>query len=137
MYISIIFIIYATLFPIRLNVPFEGFEIYNLVPFKVPMMIYKEHSFLYFLYQTLGNVALFVSFGFFVYSKSGFNMKRSIQACFALTLFVEITQGFIPYRFCEIDDLWLNTLGGSIGAYLYYISLKLKNTYSLPVQKSS
>lgn len=29
-----------------------------------------------------------------------------------LTLLVEFTQGFILYRFCEIDDLWLNALDG-------------------------
>ena len=31
LYLSILFIIYATLFPIRLDVAFEGFEIYNLI----------------------------------------------------------------------------------------------------------
>lgn len=137
LYLSIIFIIYATLFPIRLNVSFEGFEIYNLIPLKVPFMLYRDYSFSYFIYQTFGNIALFIPFGFFVYNKTEFNIKRSIIACFMLTLFVEITQGFIPYRFCEIDDIWLNTLGGTIGSCSHYIYLKLRSTYTLPKQKSS
>ena len=66
-YLSILFIIYATLFPIRLDVSFEGFEIYNLIPLKVPLMLYRDHSFSYFIYQTFGNIALFIPFGFFVY----------------------------------------------------------------------
>ncbi|XTR37200.1 VanZ family protein [Paraclostridium tenue] len=39
---------------------------------------------------------------------------------FFLTLLVEFTQEFIPYRFCEIYDLWLNTLVGFCGAKLYF-----------------
>lgn len=137
LYMSMVAVFAATLFQIRFDVAFEGFEIYNLVPFKVPIMIYKNHSIWYFLYQTVGNILLFVPFGFFVYYKTSFNMKRTVLACLSLTLFVEITQGFIPYRFCEIDDIWLNTLGGTIGAYSCYICLKFKNKYGLLMQKSS
>lgn len=137
LYMSMIAVFAATLFPIRFDVAFEGFEIYNLVPFKVPIMLYNNHSIWYFLYQTVGNILLFVPFGFFVYYKTSFNMKRTVLACLLLTLFVEITQGFIPYRFCEIDDIWLNTLGGTIGAYSCYLCLKFKNKYGLLMQKSS
>ena len=75
--------------------------------------------------------------GNYIARETDFNKKRTILACFMLTLFVEITQGFIPYRFCEIDDIWLNTLGGTIGAYSHYIYLRLRSTYTLPIQKSS
>ncbi|MBC6003800.1 MAG: VanZ family protein [Paeniclostridium sordellii] len=129
LYMSVVFVFSATLFPIKLNVAYEGFEIYNLIPLKVPIGIFMKNSFGYFLYQTLGNIALFVPFGFFVYSKSGYNMKKTIICCFALTLFVEFIQGFIPYRFCEIDDLWLNTLGGFIGAIIYIYYLKFNDKY--------
>ena len=100
-------------------------------------MLYRDHSFSYFIYQTFGNIALFIPFGFFVFLTTDFYMNNSILACFMLTLFVEITQGFIPYRFCEIDDIWLNTLGGTIGTCSHYIYLKLRSTYTLPKQKSS
>lgn len=42
-----------------------------------------------------------------------------VFASLSLTLFIESIQGFIPYRFCEIDDVWLNTLGGFLGSYIY------------------
>ena len=129
LYMSVVFVFSATLFPIKLNVAYEGFEIYNLIPLKVPIGIFMKNSFGYFLYQTLGNIALFVPFGFFVYSKSRYNMKKTIICCFALTLFIELIQGFIPYRFCEIDDLWLNTLGGFIGAIIYIYYLKFNDKY--------
>lgn len=126
---SVISIIAATLFPIRFNIPYKGFEIYNYIPFKVPITLYMKYGFEYFLYQTLGNVALFVPFGFFVYIKSKFNLKITILTCFLLTLLIEFTQGFIPYRFCEIDDLWLNTLGGFLGAKIHIYYLKFISRY--------
>ena len=68
LYLSILFIIYATLFPIRLDVSFEGFKIYNLIPLKVPFMLYKNYSFSYFIYQTFCNISLFIPFGLFFYN---------------------------------------------------------------------
>ncbi|MGL5693683.1 MAG: VanZ family protein, partial [Peptostreptococcaceae bacterium] len=62
---------------------------------------------------------------FFVYSKCGFNVRVSIVSVLFMTLFIEITQGFIPYRFCEIDDVLLNTLGGVIGVSFYFILIKI------------
>ena len=129
LYMSVIAVIAATLFPIRFNIPYKGFEIYNYIPFKIPITLYMKYGFEYFFYQTLGNVALFVPFGFFVYTKSKFNLKITILTCFLLTLLIEFTQGFIPYRFCEIDDLWLNTLGGFIGAKLSIYYLKFNDKY--------
>ena len=137
---SVISIIAATLFPIRFNIPYKGFEIYNYISFKLPITLYMKYGFEYFLYQTLGNVALFVPLGFFVYSKSKFNLKITIFTCFLLTLLIEFTQGFIPYRFCEIDDLWLNTLRGFLGAkvHIYYLKFisKYKNLDTNIIKKS-
>ena len=87
-------------------------------------MIFTQHSFGYFLYQVLGNIALFVPFGFFIFIKTNKNIKKSLLIIFAITLGVEIIQGFIPYRFCEIDDLWLNTLGGYTGLTISSITNK-------------
>lgn len=129
LYISVVAVAAATLFPIRLDQTYKGFEIYNLIPLKVPVKIFMEHSFGYFLYQTLGNIALFVPFGFFVFLKSESNFKKTIVSSLALTLLVEFTQGFIPYRFCEIDDLWLNTLGGFLGAKICMQYLKISSDY--------
>lgn len=112
---SIVFIVSKTFFPIQLNVAFEGFEIYNIIPFKVPIDIYLNSEFSYFIYQVFGNIALFIPFGLFVFLKSKSNLKKSLVLIIFLTLGIEFIQGFIPYRFCEIDDILLNTLGGYIG----------------------
>lgn len=129
LYMSVVFVISATLFPIRFDQPYTGFKIYNLIPLKVPVQIFIKNGFVYFLYQTLGNIILFVPFGFFVYLNSNLNKQKTVVSCFALTLFVEFTQGFIPYRFCEIDDLYLNTLGGFLGVKLYIESIKFIHIY--------
>lgn len=50
-----------------------------------------------------------------MFIKANKNTKKTILLVLFTTLTVEFIQGFIPYRFCEIDDIWLNTLGGYIG----------------------
>lgn len=114
LFLSLIFIVSQTLFPIELHTNFNGFEVYNLIPFKVPINIYINYDFSYFIHQVFGNIVLFIPFGFFIFLKNS-NVRKSILIIFLLTLSIEFIQGFIPYRFCEIDDLWLNTLGGYIG----------------------
>ncbi|WP_283592904.1 VanZ family protein [Paraclostridium bifermentans] len=119
LYMSIVAVVAMTLFPIRLDVPFSKFEIFNLIPLKVPISTYLTRGLMYFLYQNVGNLVLFMPFGFFACAKTKCNIKKVVFASLALTLFIEFNQGFIPYRFCEIDDVWLNTLGGFLGSYLY------------------
>ena len=125
LYMSIVAVVAMTLFPIRLDVPFSKFEIFNLIPLKVPISTYLTNGLMYFLYQNVGNLVLFIPFGFFVCAKTSGNTKKVVFASLALTLFIESTQGFIPYRFCEIDDVWLNTLGGFLGSYAYIKFIKL------------
>lgn len=125
LYLSIVAIIAMTLFPIRLNINFLGFKIFNLIPLKVPINTLLTRGLMYFLYQNVGNLLLFMPFGFFTCAKTNCNIKKVILASLALTLFIEFNQGFIPYRFCEIDDIWLNTLGGFLGYYVYIKFIKL------------
>lgn len=125
LYLSIVAIIAMTLFPIRLDINFSGFRIFNLIPLKVPINTLLTRGLMYFLYQNVGNLVLFMPFGFFACAKTNCNTKKAVFASLALTLFIEFTQGFIPYRFCEIDDVWLNTLGGFLGSYVYIKFIKL------------
>jgi len=121
LFFSIITIIAATMFPIRFGAEYKGFEIYNLIPLKVPIDMYNNKSFRYFLYQVVGNFMLFFPFGFFSYCKFK-SIKKSILLSLTMTLSVEFIQGFIPYRFCEIDDVWINTSGGTFGSLVAYSS---------------
>ena len=123
--LSFLLIISQTLFPIRTNTPLSSFEVYNLIPFKVIMDIYNNHSFLYFCYQVFGNIIMFVPLGYFLSLKT--SPKKVILISFLTTLGVEFIQGFIPYRFCEIDDIWLNTLGSCIGLLISKITINTHN----------
>lgn len=136
LFISIIPIIAATMFPIRFDVEYKGFEIYNLIPFKVLKDLYTNYSLEYFLYQTVGNFMLFIPFGFFSYCRFK-SIKKAILLSLAMTLSVEIIQGFIPYRFCEIDDIWLNTSGGTFGAIIAYTHNFFFNLMSKNIKSSN
>ena len=104
LFLSILFIISLTLFPIRLGYKFEGFEIFNIVPFKIILKMLFEYP-----------------LGQFIYIKFEKNKTKTLLAIFIMTLGVEFIQGFIPYRFCDIDDIILNTFGGYIGIIIYNI----------------
>ena len=104
LFLSVLFIISLTLFPIRLGYKFEGFEIFNIVPFKIIIKMLFEYP-----------------LGFFIYIKFEKNKTKTLLAVFIMTLGVEFIQGFIPYRFCDIDDIILNTFGGYIGIIIYNI----------------
>lgn len=125
-FLSILLIVSQTLFPIRTDIGFTKFEIYNLIPFKVLHYLYTNYSFTYFCYQAFGNIAMFVPLGYFLYLKT--NSKKALLIAFLATLTVEFIQGFIPYRFCEIDDIWLNTLGACIGIIIAKTNIKVFNT---------
>ena len=129
LFLSILFIISLTLFPIRFGYKFEGFEIFNIVPFRIILKMLFEYPLGQFLYNVVGNIVLFVPFGLFIYIKYNKNKSKSLLAIFIMTLGVEFIQGFIPYRFCDIDDIILNTFGGYIGITIYNIlELKFYNT---------
>lgn len=129
LFLSILFIISLTLFPIKFGYKFKGFEIFNIIPFRIVLKMLFEYPFWEFLYNVLGNIVLFVPFGFFIYIKYNKNKSNALLAIFIMTLSIEFIQGFIPYRFCEIDDIILNTFGGYIGITIYnLLELKFNNT---------
>ena len=81
-----------------------------------------------FIYNVIGNIVLFIPFGFFMYIKFEKNKTKALLTVFIMTLGVEFIQGFIPYRFCDIDDIILNTFGGYLGIIIYNILfLKFNN----------
>lgn len=100
----------------------------NLIPFKVIQETYiavnKDHYYDYFIINFLGNILIFVPFGFFlpiIFRKMD-SLKRVLFTGFAISLFIEIIQ-FPLYRGTDIDDLWLNTSGVLVG-YLTYKTIK-------------
>ena len=86
----------------------------NLVPFK-EITRYKFMSDL-FIYNVIGNIILFIPFGFFVsrYCK----LKNFIYIFFM--------SGLRIGRSFDIDDIILNVLGGLIGYFIYIGLTKVK-----------
>lgn len=81
------------------------------------------------------NILGFIPFGFLAIlllctSKTappGRQSAIAVFAGFALSLFIELTQDFIPARSSSLTDLATNTLGCAIGVLLYFMFMVRKN----------
>ena len=94
----------------------------NFIPFK-EIMRYNITSRL-FIKNVLGNMIMFVPFGFFVsYYLKVDKIKLPIIMILITSLSIEIVQMSIG-RVFDVDDILLNVLGGIIGYYIF-IFLKL------------
>lgn len=93
---------------------------YNLVPFK-EILRYDIGS-VKFYKNIVGNLLIFVPFGFFV---SCYLKKKKFGVIFLLSLIssltIEFTQRLIGGRVFDIDDIILNVTGGMIGYFIYVI----------------
>ena len=95
----------------------------NLIPFR-EMFRYSLGSRL-FLKNVLGNIIMFLPYGFFT---SYFLKENKLLPIFILTILtsltIETTQLMIG-RVFDIDDIVLNIIGGVLGHYLYIVILKI------------
>ena len=97
----------------------------NLVPFK-EMFRYTFGSYK-FMKNIVGNILLFLPFGFFV--SNYINSKKAITPVI-VTLSVSFAAEAIQYyvgRVFDIDDIILNVLGGFLGFLLYIALSAVKN----------
>lgn len=89
------------------------------------------------LYNLVGNIVLFVPFGFYI--PSIFRQLQSFwKICLvalAIPLFIETTQYFIG-RSIDVDDVILNTLAILIGYCLFYVVKRLLNFHIYKAEKS-
>lgn len=106
-------------------------EMIQLIPFKSFADI-KAESWLRDVAIIVFNVILTVPLGFFARFLFGFNFKKTLLAGFLTSLLYEVTQitglFFIypsPYRFFDVDDLIVNTLGAVIGFLITPVAMKL------------
>lgn len=97
----------------------------NFVPFK-EITRYTFGSRL-FIKNILGNMILFMPYGFFVayYIKSE-KGRVGFVLCLVSSFAIEITQLLIG-RVFDIDDILLNVFGGMLGFYIYIYLNKLRN----------
>lgn len=118
--LSLVFIIYILcLYYILMNQD-AAFKGLNLIPFK-EMFRYEFGSYK-FMKNIVGNILLFIPFGFFA---SYYLSNRKVSLITLVTLIVSAgTEGLQYYigRVFDIDDIILNVFGGFIG-YLLYVAL--------------
>ena len=122
--IALSFIIYILcLFQVVTFQDNNNYSSNNLIPFR-EMFRYDLGSRL-FLKNVLGNIIMFLPYGFFT---SYFLSEKKLLPIFILTvvtsLTIESTQLMIG-RVFDIDDILLNIVGGVLGHYLYILILKI------------
>ena len=96
----------------------------NFIPFK-EMLRYEFGTKLFFK-NVVGNMIMFIPFGFFT---SYFLKLKKFYSVFILTLLtsitIETTQLLIG-RVFDIDDIFLNIIGGLIGYFIFKLIYKIK-----------
>ena len=94
----------------------------NFIPFKEIMRYELGSSF--FVHNVLGNILLFIPFGFFVsYILKTKKPQYIIIITFITSLVIEFTQLLIGRTF-DVDDVFLNIIGGLLG-YLVYLIIQI------------
>jgi glycopeptide antibiotics resistance protein len=96
----------------------------NLIPFK-EMFRYQIGSDM-FLRNIIGNILLFVPYGFFSsYYLSNKKIGTNVLLCLVATFCIETIQYYIG-RVFDIDDIILNVIGGFIGCLIYVALTAIK-----------
>lgn len=107
---------------------------YNLVLFKEVkrFITYREKlgSFVV-LSNLLGNVVGFIPFGLIlpIMNKKFRKFITIVLISFQISLTIEIAQLFLKVGSFDVDDLFLNTLGGIIGYIVFFIVNKIRRKY--------
>lgn len=120
-FLNLIFIIYVLLlYQLLTNVETNTSGGYNLIPF-TEITRYEVGSKL-FMYNVIGNIVIFIPFGYFV---SGYIKASKVSHILAVSIIssltVEVVQLQIGRSF-DVDDVILNVCGAIIG-FLLYIGL--------------
>lgn len=124
---NLIYIVYCfALFQLVTTSDFESFS-NNFVPFK-EIMRYETTSVLFYR-NVIGNIAIFIPFGFIItdmiHDKAKkFNILITALITLLTSLTIEIIQMFIGRSF-DVDDIILNFLGGILGFITCFIAHKI------------
>lgn len=101
-----------------------GITGFNFIPFK-EMLRYKFGSRLFFK-NVIGNLLMFVPFGFFTaYILREIKLRWVLFITVIVSITIELTQTQIG-RVFDIDDVILNLLGGCIGYFVFSFIYHLK-----------
>ena len=107
---------------------------YNLIPFKEIGRFIRYRKSLGMMAVTLnlaGNVLVFVPYGMFlpllVHRLRSF--WQVVLFSFDFSLLVELLQLFLKVGSFDVDDLVLNTIGGAVGYFCYYLLQKCRERH--------
>jgi hypothetical protein len=95
----------------------------QLVPLRTLRGYRYDHSDL--LFYLVGNIALFVPLGFFLYLALRGRFARVVAITGLVSIGVEILQVPIWSRSSDVDDVLTNTIGGFLGALAGLVLLRL------------
>ena len=97
----------------------------NFIPFK-EILRYEIFSGLFFR-NVVGNMIMFIPYGFFVSYFLKANKKSIVfLLCLITSCTIEVTQLIIG-RVFDVDDIFLNVIGGILGYFIYKIIEKIKD----------
>lgn len=97
----------------------------NLIPFQFIFTTWKMEARKQ-ITQTIANIIMFLPLGFIfpVTFKKARSFRKTFVCMMCFSFFIEFVQFFIG-RSADIDDLMLNTLGGALGYFIFYLFSKL------------
>ena len=101
---------------------------YNLVPFKEIkrfIIYYRQIGINAVILNLAGNVVAFMPFGFFVPSLKNWSFMRVVLTGFLFSLAVETVQLVTKVGTFDVDDLFLNTIGVTLGCIMFYFCRKI------------
>ena len=132
--INISFIIYILLlFELVTSTDFHSYT-NNFIPFR-EIFRYSFSSPLFYR-NVIGNVILFIPFGYFTsYFTKVNKVSISLFITFITSISIELIQSLIGRSF-DIDDVLLNITGGLIGYLLYKLTSKLLKKHSIEIKNS-
>lgn len=93
-----------------------------LTPFWEYIRVIKNQSRRYYLGQIIGNIALFIPFGFLIPSLpkvQGVKLNRILICGFCFSTLIELTQYATHRGLLEFDDIFNNTVGAVLGGLLF------------------
>ena len=115
----ILFLIYIVGLFYIVTMPKYSYEIINLRPFK-EILRYSINSKL-FVKNVIGNLLLFIPYGFFISFYFKLNRLYLIMLFASLlSITIELIQIHVG-RVFDIDDIILNTVSGCLGHFLYRV----------------
>lgn len=121
-FFNILAIIYIfLLFQLLTKVELNHGSGYNLIPF-AEIIRYEFGSHLFY-YNVIGNIMVFIPFGYFI---ADYIKSKNIVPALIISAVVSTTVEFVQInigRSFDVDDIILNILGGIIG-YLLYIAFQ-------------